>query len=293
MKRFAYLSLLGAIITITLKIVAFWITQSVSLLSDALESFINLFASLILLLSIHISQKPPDKNHLYGHGKIEYFSSGFEGLLIISAGMGIIITSAKRFIHPFLPSSLEIGLPFSIASAGINFILAKILIKAAREFDSIALEADAKHIMADVYTTSGIVMTLGIVYLFPHKLKFVDPTIAILLGIHLLRGGIDLIKKSVAGLMDHSISGEEILLIEKILENKLGDNKRWHGLKARRSGPTRFIEFHLLFPGKTTVKKSHDVCCEIEKEISSHIPNCKITIHVEPQEESEGRGQFP
>jgi len=293
MRRFAYLSLLGAIITIALKLVAFWLTQSVSLLSDALESFINLFASLILLLSIHISQKPPDENHLYGHGKIEYFSSGFEGILIIAAGGGIIFASAKRLIHPFVPSSLEIGLPFSLASAVINLILAKMLIKAAKRFDSIALEADAKHLMADVYTTFGIVTGLAIVYFFPHKLWFLDPAIAILVGIHILKEGIDLIKRSVAGLMDHSISKEEMELIKKILSQKLGDSRRWHGLKARRAGPTRFIEFHLLFPGNTTVKESHDMCCEIEKEISSRIPNSKITIHVEPQEECVGKGQIP
>ncbi len=293
MRRFAYLSLLGALVTIVLKVVAFWVTQSVSLLSDALESFINVVASLVLIFSIHVSQKPPDENHLYGHGKIEYFSSGFEALLILFAGAGIIFTSLKRLFSPFYPSNLQVGLLFSLGSAGVNFILARMLLKAAREFDSIALEADARHIMADVYTTVGIIGGLTVVYLFPGRLWFLDPIIAIGVGVHILWGAISLLRRSVAGLMDHSLSREEMRVIEEVLERHMGGRGRWHELRARRSGPWRFIEFHLLFPGEETVKNSHDICCAIEKEIGSRIPNSRVTIHVEPEEECGGNGQIP
>lgn len=284
MRRFAYISLIAAISTVGLKFYAYYLTSSVGILSDAIESLVNLVSSIVLISCVILSLKPPDKNHLYGHGKIEYFSSALEGLLIIIAGSGIIYTSIKRLLQPCILSSIELGILISSIAGVINLIAGFIILKGAKRFNSIALEADAKHLFTDVLTTLGVVVGLGIMYFVPDKFWFVDPAIGLVLGIHILFMGMPLLKRSFSELLDKALSEEEMNIIKNSIFSHKKDNK-WHGLKARRAGQKRFVEFHLLFPGKMSVKKSHDICCEIEKDIKDKLPNTQVTIHVEPEED--------
>ena len=285
MRRFAYYSLFASIITIAIKFSAYFITSSIGILSDAFESFINLFASIFLIYSVIISQRPSDKDHLYGHGKIEYLSSAFEGILILLAGMGILYGSIDRIINPHIISCIGYGIFLSIICGAINFLTSLILFKGAKEFDSIALESDAKHLLSDVISTIGLVVTLFIMYLNPKKLWFLDPIIGIFIGLNILRMSYPVLKKSISGLMDYTLPDEEIEKIKSIIKEHRKDIGKWHGLKARRSGSKRFIEFHLLVPGDMSVKKSHDVCCEIEKDIQKLLPGSHVIIHVEPEED--------
>lgn len=284
MRRFAYVSLLAAILTVGLKFYAFYLTSSIGIFSDAIESLVNFVSSIVLISCVILSLKPPDKNHLYGHGKIEYFSSALEGILIIIAGSGIIYTSIKRLLHPCNLHSIEFGILITSIAGIINFIAGLIILKGAKRFGSIALEADAKHLFTDVITTLGIVVGLGIMYFVPSKFWFLDPAIGLALGIHILFMGMPLLKRSFSELLDKALSEEEINIIKDSILFHKKDNK-WHGLKARRAGQKRFVEFHLLFPGKMSVKKSHDICCEIEKDIKHKLPNTHVTIHVEPEED--------
>ncbi len=284
MKRFAYLSLIASILTIGIKFWAYFITSSISILSDAVETVINLISSIILIHAIIISQKPPDKEHLYGHGKVEYFSSLLEGIFILLAGIGILYGSFERILSPRIVVSIEYGIVLSIICGAINFIVAFILLKGAKQYDSIALEADAKHLLSDVISTIGIVVGLSIMYFYPKKLWFLDPIIGFILGINIIRMSIPLIRRSISELMDRSLPEKESQEIISIIESHTGKGK-WHALKTRKAGTTRFIEFHLVFPGNLTVKKSHDICSKIEDDILKKFPNSNIIIHVEPEED--------
>ncbi len=284
MKRFAYLSLIASILTIGIKFWAYFITSSISILSDAVETVINLISSIILIHAIIISQKPPDKEHLYGHGKVEYFSSLLEGIFILLAGIGILYGSFERILSPRIVVSIEYGIVLSIICGAINFIVAFILLKGAKQYDSIALEADAKHLLSDVISTIGIVVGLSIMYFYPKKLWFLDPIIGFILGINIIRMSIPLIRRSISELMDRSLPEKESQEIISIIESHTGKGK-WHALKTRKAGTTRFIEFHLLFPGDFTVKRSHDICSKIEDALLKKFPNSNIIIHVEPEED--------
>ncbi len=287
MRKFAFLSLGCALLTIIIKFSAYYLTSSIGILSDAIESLINLVASIILVVSVIVSQRPPDKKHLYGHGKIEYLSSGAEGILILIAGSGIICSCIRRSLSPYVLMNIGYGAVLSVVSGGLNLMVALLLLKGAKKYDSIALEADAKHLLTDVITTIGLGVGLVIMYFAPRKLWFLDPIIGFVLGINILYMGFCLIKRSFSGLMDHALPEEEMEILKKIISvNKKHVLSRWHGLKARRSGSKRFIEFHLLFPGDMSVKESHDLCCEIEKEIKKRFPGSHVTIHVEPLEDS-------
>ncbi|GAB6162486.1 cation diffusion facilitator family transporter [Desulfothermus naphthae] len=287
MKRFAFISLFASLITIVIKFSAYYITLSIGILSDALESFINLFASIFLIYSVILSQRPSDKEHLYGHGKIEYLSSALEGIFILLAGASILYGSINRIINPFIILHIEYGIILSIICGAINLLTSFILFKGAKKFDSIALEADAKHLLSDVISTVGLVISFFIMYLNPEKLWFLDPIMGIFISLNILKMSYSLLKKSISGLMDYTLPEEEIEKIKSIINKHRKDVGKWHGLKTRKSGSNRFIEFHLLVPGEMSVKKSHDICCAIEKDIQKHLPNSHVIIHVEPEEEKD------
>lgn len=282
--RYAWYSVAASLLTLGMKFGAWAMTDSVGLLSDAAESLINLAAGIMALTAITIALRPADDDHAYGHGKVEYFSSGVEGMLIIIAAVGIAVAAFDRFMHPRPLTSLGPGLVLAIASSGVNYVTAKIMLRASRRFDSITLEADAKHLLTDVWTSIGLVLGLCLLFIFP-EYTVIDPLIATIMAANIVWTGVQLIKRSVSGLMDDALPEEELLEIADSIRRFAGEDAVFHGLRTRKAGPNRFIDFHLLLPGDMTVEKSHDLCCFIEDDIKDKLERAQITIHVEPIED--------
>ncbi|MCJ2165912.1 MULTISPECIES: cation diffusion facilitator family transporter [unclassified Pseudodesulfovibrio] len=282
-KRYAIYSIGASILTLTLKFGAWSMTDSVGLLSDATESLVNLTAGVLALTAITISMRPADSDHAYGHGKAEYFSSSIEGVLIIVAAFAIGYTAIHRFLSPQELTNLGPGLVLALISSVINFVTAKVMLKAASRFDSITLEADARHLLTDVWTSVGLVAGLSIIIVMP-QWKILDPIIALVMAGNIVFTGVSLIRRSVGGLMDDALPEEELEIIAKAIASYTGHDSSFHGLRTRKSGPKRFIDFHLLVPGTMSVRQSHDLCELIEELIQSKLSRAEVTIHVEPLE---------
>lgn len=281
LKKFIYLSIAAAFITITLKFVAWYMTDSVGLLSDALESCVNLIAALVALIMLSIAEKPAD-DHTFGHGKAEYFSGIIEGILIIIAAILIIKSAIPRIIHPKELENVGIGLIISTGASIVNFIVVFILIKNGKKYESITLEADGKHLMTDVYTSVGVFAAIGLVKLT--GLLILDGIIAIIVAINILWTGYQLIAKSSNCLLDSSLSKNDLLKINELLK-KLPEEIDYHKIQTRQSGQQKFIEFHLLVPDNWTVKKAHDLADNIEQNICNLFALTEVTIHIEPKDD--------
>jgi cation diffusion facilitator family transporter len=279
----AVLSIATSIVTLALKFGAYFLTDSVSLLSDALEAIVNLAAGLVAFGALTIADQPADDRHTYGHDKAEYFSSGVEGVLILAAAISIIVTASARFLHPVMLENLGPGLIIGLLAAAMNFITARVMLKVAREHDSITLEADAKHLMTDVWTSGGVLGGLFII-LFVPEWHILDPLIAVAVGIHIIFTGIELLRRTVNGLMDTALSPQEIRRTADLIQAQLPTGASFHDLRTRKAGSRRFIEFHLLVPGETSVNQSHALCDRIEYSIANHLSKASVTIHVEPAE---------
>ena len=284
-RKYAYLSIGASILTMALKFGAFFLTDSVGLFSDAVESVVNLTAGVIALLAIILAYQPADHSHAYGHGKVEYFSSGAEGLLICLAALGISYASAQRFLNPHPIESLGAGILVATVAGAVNFGVARIMLQAAREYDSIVLEADAKHLLTDVWTSAGLVAALAVMLFAPPSWQILDPILGLLMSVNILWTGIGLMRRSVAGLMDEGLPAEEISQITDAIIRIGGAQTGFHALRSRKSGSVRFVDFHFLVPGAMTVQESHDLCCEIEEAIRLALPGAQTTIHVEPRED--------
>jgi len=281
---YAWLSILAAILTIVLKGIVFLYTNSVSFLSDALESFINLTAAILALWMIKVAERPPDDDHEFGHDKAEYFSSGIEGTLITLAAIGIMIAATQRLFSPQPIENIGIGLGISLIAALINLFVGRLLIKIGKENDSIVLEADGHHLMTDVWTSVGIFLAIGVVGLTDWFV--LDPIIALVVAVSIGWTGYKLIRRSVLGLMDTVIDEESANLTIEILDDyvrKLGVD--YHAFRTRKSGARKFIYFHLLVPDEWTVKKGHDLAEEIELKILDKIPRSAVFVHLEPLED--------
>ncbi|EPR41744.1 cation diffusion facilitator family transporter [Desulfovibrio sp. X2] len=293
-RRYAMLSVAASIIGLILKFGAWYMTSSVGLLSDAMESLVNLSAGIIAVIALTVAHAPPDKRHAYGHGKAEYFSSGMEGLLVLCAAVGIAGAAVDRFLHPATLAHLGPGLLAAVAAAAVNWGVARVMLRAAREYDSIVLEADARHLMTDVWTSAGLVAALTIL-LFAPTLGFLDPLLAAIMAVNIAHTGWELLRRSVGGLMDHSLPEEEEEAIVEAVRRIGPERSEIHALRTRKSGRQRFVEFHFLLPGETTVKRAHDVCCDVENELKRILPAMNVSIHVEPLEEqaAEEGGAMP
>jgi cation diffusion facilitator family transporter len=284
--RYAWLSIAASLVTMGLKTGAYWLTGSMGLLSDALESLVNLSAGIMALVILIIATRPADDSHTYGHGKAEYFSSGAEGLLILLAAGAIIHASIERALNPLPLTRLGPGILIALLASAINLFVARIMLNASREYDSITLEADARHLLTDVWTSLGVVAGLTVLIFAPPSWAVLDPIMAILVAVNITVTGLSLLKRSISGLMDRGLPEEELLHIEQAILLHAGREKpAYHGLRTRKAGSGRFIDFHLLMPGETTVRQSHDLCCKIEDEIHAFLPRAQITIHVEPRED--------
>ncbi len=281
--RILYLSIAAALVTMAMKFAAYWITGSVGLLSDALESIVNLAAALVAFIALMIAVRPADETHPYGHEKIEYFSSGVEGTLILVAAAGIIYSAVQRLLHPMQLAELDIGLLLGLAASVTNFLVARLLLRAAREHDSITIEADAKHLLTDVWTTLGVLAALVIIKFTGWMI--IDPLIAFAVGGNIIFSGVSLLRRSFRGLMDFRLPADEIAAIEEVLRRYVGEKYVYHNLRTRKSGSHRFIEFHLLVPGEMNIRAAHELCEQIENEIHRRLNNTTVTIHTEPEDE--------
>jgi cation diffusion facilitator family transporter len=267
-----------------LKFGAYLLTGSVSLLSDAAESSVNLIAALVAFVALTIAARPADDSYRYGYEKAEYFSSGVEGGLILVAAVTIIYTAVQRFLNPAPLEGLGVGLAISLLATGINFGVSRFMFRKAEEYDSITLEADAHHLMTDVWTSVGVVAALVVVMFAPPSWSILDPLIALVLGLNIIRTGISLVRRSAAGLMDISLPAEEMDEIEEVIREKEGPEAVYHKLRTRKSASRRYVEFHLLVPQDITVRAAHDRCTAIEAEIRRRLPKTRVIIHVEPKE---------
>jgi len=276
------LSILAALVTLGMKSYAYSLTDSVSLLSDAVESLVNLIAALTAMICLWYSAQPVDKTHTYGHEKIEFFSSGLEGILILFAAVGIALYAIDRLLHEQELGQLEIGTAISFGASLINLVVARLLIRVGRRTNSILLEADGQHLMTDVWTSVGVIFGLILVKLTTWN--FLDPLLALIVAANIVRTAWDLIRRSFNGLMDHALPAEDQRVVRAAIDARMRPGLHYHALRTRQAGARRFVDFHLLVPGTWTVKEAHDFTETIEDAVRSALPGAEVTVHIEPIE---------
>ena len=280
LTKFAWVSIAAALATILLKGIAYYITGSVGLLSDALESIVNLVAALMALAMLAVAARPADEMHAYGHNKAEYFSSGTEGMLILLAAASIIWTAIPRLITPRALEQVGAGLTVSFLAGVVNFAVARLLLHAAAKYRSITLEADAHHLMTDVWTSAGVIV--GIAVVFISGWNRLDPIIAIIVAINILWTGAKLLRRSVLGLLDTALPAAEHQAITEVLSRYERDGIHYHALRTRHAGSRSFISFHVLVPGDWTVQRGHDLLEQVERDIRAAVPGATVFTHLEP-----------
>ena len=281
LERYAWLSVAAALATIALKTVAWYITGSVGLLSDALESVVNLAAALMALWMLRLAVAPPDAEYPYGLSKAEYLSAGIEGALIVLAAAGILWAAIPRLISPAPLDAPFLGLGISFAASLINLGAAVVLTRAGKRHDSITLEADGKHLMTDVWTSAGVIAGVALVFL-TGWLRL-DPLIALAVALHIIWTGVGLVRRSVAGLLDAAISAEDQTEVTKIFaEYARRYAVKFHAFRTRRAGMRRFISFHMLVPDEWSVAQAHRLSEEVEERIRELVRNAAVFVHIEP-----------
>ena len=283
LKRYAWLSVAAALATIALKGVAWWMTDSVGLLSDALESFVNLAGALMALAMLTLAALPADDDHAHGHGKAEYFSSAFEGFLILVAAAAIGYAALHRLVHPLPLEAIGAGIAVSVLASIINLATARILLDVGRRFNSITLEADAHHLMTDVWTTAGVIAGVMLVWLTGWS--WLDPLVALLVAANIIWTGWKLLRRSVAGLMDVSLPPKDLREFEAVLEAYRRQGLEFHALRTRQAGARAFATLHILVPGGWTVQQAHDWSERIEADLRNAVPHVHVTTHLEPNED--------
>ncbi len=283
LTRYAWLSIAAAIATIGLKGLAYFLTGSVGLLSDAVESLVNLLGATIALLMLMIAAHPPDEEHQYGHGKAEYFASGAEGILILVAAVAIAITAVHRIISPRPLEQAGAGLIVSAIASLINLGVARILLHVGKTSNSITLEADARHLMTDVWTSVAVIGGVGAVALTGWRV--LDPAVALAVAANIVWTGCQLIQRSVSGLMDAALPSEEHQIISKILDGYRQQGIQFHSLRTRQAAGRRFISIHVLVPGRWTTHRGHHLVDQIEVDICSALPGATVFTHLEPVED--------
>jgi len=283
LTRYAWISIAAAIATILLKGVAWKMTGSVGLLSDAIESFVNLAGALMALWMLTLAARPADLDHAHGHGKAEYFSSAFEGFLIFVAAVSIGYAAIGRLLNPQPIETVWVGLGVSVIASVINFVTARALMKAGREHNSITLEADAHHLLTDVWTSVGVIAGVALVSLTGWL--WLDPTIALLVAANIVWTGYQLMSRSAAGLMDCSLPADKLAIIESLLTGFRKQGLDFHALRTRQAGGRAFVTLHVLVPGEWSVQQGHDWAERIEAEIGKALPHTHVTTHLEPMED--------
>jgi cation diffusion facilitator family transporter len=280
LKRFAWLSIGAAVITIALKAGAYFLTGSVGLLSDALESFVNLAGAVMALAMLSIASQPEDDSHHYGHSKAEYFSSGAEGSFIIIAAVGIAYTAIERLINPQPLEQLGVGLAVSAIAGLVNLGAALVIGYNGRKYNSVTLTANSKHLMTDVWTSVGVLGGVGLVALTGWGP--LDSLVAIAVAINIVWSGVGIVKQSVSGLMDSVLPDDELKRIRERIEDILPDGTTYHALMTRQAGARRFVSFHVLVPGEWTVEHGHVLLETLEAQLTQLLPNMVVFTHIEP-----------
>lgn len=282
-RSYAFLSIAAASITIALKFGAYKLTGSVGLLSDAIESCVNLVAALVALVALTYAAKPADAEHTFGHSKAEYFSSGAEGMLILVAAISIGFEAWKRLLHPEQITQVGLGLALSLVATVVNGIVAFVLLRAGRRLRSITLRADAHHLFTDVWTSGGVVLGIFLVKLTGWLV--LDPIIALVVAANIVWAGLRLLRETGSALLDASLPKEDMNIITSILDKYEPQGIQFHALRTRLAGTRRFVSFHVLVPGAWTVLQGHDLCEAIELAIIQALPGTNVTTHLEPLED--------
>ncbi|GAB1692636.1 cation diffusion facilitator family transporter [Krasilnikovia sp. M28-CT-15] len=283
LRRYAWLSIAAAVLTIALKFVAYLVTGSVGLLSDAAESVVNLVAAIIALVALTVAARPADASHHYGHGKAEYFSAGLEGLMIFVAAGVILVSAVRRFIYPVALESLGLGVAISAVATGLNAVVGLLLIRVGRRERSVTLTADGKHLMTDVWTSAGVIA--GVVLVGVTGWQRLDPVVAVIVGVNILVTGGLLVAQSVRALLDQSLGPVELAAIVAALDRFRSAEVGFHGLQTRQSGRHRFVSVHVLVPGAWTVQAGHDLLEQIEQAIRDGLADTTVLTHMEPRED--------
>ena len=276
------LSVAVAVATIVLKTGAWWFTGSVSLLSDALESLVNLAGAMFALTMVTLAAQPPDEDHPYGHHKAEYFSSGFEGVMIFVAALAIIWAAGQRLMAPQPIEQVGLGLALSVISSAMNGVLAWAMLRKAREHRSMALEADARHLFTDVWTSAGVVVGIGAVVWTGWL--WLDPVIAIAVALNILREGASLVKRSADGLMDRAVEPEVRAEIEQTLDTFRHQAIRFDHVTTRRAGQRRFVDMHMHMPAGWTLGRAAAVRTSVEQALMSAVPGLRASIQLLPMD---------
>jgi cation diffusion facilitator family transporter len=280
LTRYAWLSIAAAVFTIGLKTLAYQLTGSVGLLSDALESLVNLAAAIMALAMLIVAARPPDADHAYGHGKAEYFASAVEGILILVAAVSIGLAAWGRLLHPQPLEQAGAGLAISTAASLVNLGVARVLLRAGRRHQSITLEADAQHLMTDVWTSVGVLAGIGVVALTGWAI--LDPIIALLVAANIVWTGVQLLRRSTSGLMDTAMTPDEQAQVLRALERYTDvEGVRYHALRTRQAGARRFVSFHVIVPGSWTVQRGHQLLERIEHDVRAAVPNTTVFTHLE------------
>ena len=283
LTRYAWLSIAAAVVTIALKSFAYWITGSVGLLSDAVESLVNLVAAIFALAMLTIAARPPDEGHPWGHSKAEYFAGGIEGTLIFIAAISIAVAAAERLLHPRGLGQTGLGLVVCGVASLVNLIVSRVLLRVGKRARSIALEADARHLMTDVWTSVGVIG--GVSAVAVTGWQPLDPIVAFAVAANILWSGYHLVHRSVAGLMDTALPKDELALVVGAIEKHRADRVEYHALRTHRAGSRRFVSVHVLVPERWTVREGHDLVETIEAEIRSRLEDVTVNTHLEPIED--------
>lgn len=280
LTEFAWLSVAAALVTMALKGLAWWLTGSVGLLSDALESTVNLAGALMAVSMLALAARPADEDHAYGHGKAEYFASGLEGGLILIAALAIAYAAVQRLLHPMPLEQIGLGLVLAVVAALVNLGVALVLLRAGKRHDSITLRANAQHLLTDVWTTAGVVLAVAAVSLTGWL--WLDPVVALVVAANIVWAGWRIVGNSVHGLMDRSLPEAELATIRAVLDRHTGPHVRYHALRTRQAGRRRFISLHVLVPGTWSVRQGHQLLEQIEADLRGALPNASVFTHLEP-----------
>ena len=283
LRRFAFLSIAAAVVTIGMKTVAWRLTGSVGLLSDALESLVNLVAAIITLVMLIVAARPPDDDHAYGHEKAEYFASGAEGALILLAAVGIGWTAAGRLLSPQPLEQVGWGVVVSTGASLVNLVVSRVLLAASKRHHSIALEADAHHLLTDVWTSAGVLAAIGLVAATGWII--LDPIIALVVAAQIVWTGVRLLRRSALGLLDTALAPEEQAALRAVLARHEGPELQFHAVRTRQAASRRFVSMHVLVPGTWSVRRGHELAEQIEAEVRGSLHNATVFTHLEALED--------
>ncbi len=279
LTRFAWLSIAAAVLTIALKTAAYFITGSVGLLSDAVESVVNLIGGIMALAMLTVAARPADEDHAYGHGKAEYFSSGVEGSLILVAAISIAVAASVRLATPKPLQELGVGLTVSVAASVVNLVVALVILRAGRKHNSITLEANARHLLTDVWTSVGVLGGVGAVALTGWQR--LDPFVALLVAANIVWTGVGIVRRSIGGLMDSALGAKDVTSVRQVLDGYTAGGVQFHALRTRQAGAQKFVSVHVLVPGEWTVQRGHELLEHIEGDIRRALPDAVAFTHLE------------